>query len=60
MKEWIITSTEVTEEEYNNLINPSTIDIEWKIEEEISSKLLSKPSSHPMLIIDLFTQKNQI
>lgn len=54
MKEWILENTDVTEEEYDKLINPETITIEGVTTE--SNHTPNHYFEHPMLAIDLFTQ----
>lgn len=55
MREWILENTEVTAEEYDNLINPETLNIEG--ESKPVQKEPNKIFDHPMLAIDLFTQQ---
>lgn len=55
MREWILNNTDITEKEYDSLINPETLYIEGESNPTI--KDTNKIFEHPMLAIDLFTQQ---
>lgn len=56
MREWILQNTNVTDEQYDSLINPNTVNING---EKRNNKSLTpnNPSRQPMLNIDLYTQQ---
>lgn len=56
MKEWILENTDVTEEEYDKLINPNTLNVKGE-SKPITNMLVNKISDHPMLAIDEFTKQ---
>ena len=53
MKEWILENTDISEEEYNKLINLNTISINGKSNLQPNQKI----SNHPIINIALFTSK---